>query len=164
MLTVLPCYCFTDTTTLGGAGFASQLYAKPFPQPVTSELYRGLQLSVRLPEAKSSKGTTGTQPGGGKESVRHYVLGLKTEIPEQRPDGRRESAIVYEWKFEVPRAGLQNQQRELVEIGADWNEFKPFYRGRPKDDAPKLDPSQVKEWHIMARSDFGVSKQQIEKV
>lgn len=87
-----------------------------------------------------------------------YVINLKTVKPSERPDGRRESSIVYEWDFDLGcKQKEATAEGALFDVQSDWADFKPTYRGRPAPDAPALDPAQIKEWSIMARSDFGVS-------
>lgn len=86
-----------------------------------------------------------------------YVLNLKTQEAKERPDGRRESQVVYEFKFDLPQSSLGQDECTHLEYASNWSEFEPTYRGRPAKDAPALDPAQIKEWSIMARSDFGVS-------
>lgn len=147
---------FLDTTTLGGAGFASQAYSengRGFPGNVLDkDKFSGLQLVIESPFIKDLVGgTEKQQPGGGKHPVTAYVLNLKTETPQKRPDGRNESTIVYEWAFNMTQEGPMS-------LEAKWNEFKPKYRGRPADDAKLLDPSEVREMSFMARSNFAVSE------
>jgi hypothetical protein len=147
---------FLDTTTLGGAGFASQAYSKDqrgFPgAPIGKEKYAGLRLvlaSAPSPNERSGK----EQAGGGKGPVCRYVINLKPSIASTRPDGRKESTTVYEFSFEAPPSAKDGE----ISVFAEWNRFKATYRGRPATDAEPLDPSQVKEWSIMARSNFSVS-------
>jgi len=87
-------------------------------------------------------------------------LVLKNTKPPTRPDGRRESVISYEFEFDVEdlarktacdmtsdeekKVGGEKGNRE-VEVSAEWSEFKATYRGRPKEDAPPLDPSDIYE-------------------
>jgi hypothetical protein len=144
---------FLDTTTLGGAGFASQSYSKGFPgSALDKEKYTGLRLIVASPITRAAESAAKVQPGGGKGPVTKYVLNLKTELPKRRPDGRSESAIVYEAAFSAP----SKADGSCASVDAEWSDFKAIYRGRPAEAKP-LDPSQVKEWSIMARSNFEVS-------
>lgn len=144
---------FLDTTTLGGAGFASQAYSHPIPgHSLDPESYSGLSLTFTpLPLQSLSS----SFPGGGKGPVQSYVLNLKTEKPKRRPDGRRESQLVYEWKIDVPQKA-EAKQHDALHAQASWSQFVATYRGRPVEDAPLLDPSRIQEWSVMARSDFGV--------
>lgn len=146
---------FLDTTTLGGAGFASQAYSHPFPgQPITNDRFAGLRLTGRRLQASSEQNSVEQKnPGGGKGPVTEFILNIKTETPKKRPDGRRESQVVYEWQIDLSPFSIDG----FFDVEASWKEFKPTYRGKPVEDAPKLDSSKVKEWSIMARSEFGVS-------
>jgi len=148
---------FLDTKTLGGAGFASQAYSKNqrgFPGDVISkEKYSGLRLVIAQVPVKNVSSDQ-EQPGGGKCPVTKFVLNLKPFVPPMRPDGRRESTVVYEYPFEAPKSLKEG----VVAILAEWNQFHATYRGRPAKGAEPLDPSQVKEWSIMARSNFAVRK------
>lgn len=156
---------FLDTTTLGGAGFASQAYPHPFPGATLQfDHFRGLSLVVRALQkldsrpsdaAGSTLSSSSKYPGGGKTPVRSYVLNLKTTKAKQRPDGRRESQLTYEFKFDVPDDAKDAPGSQTLEICSHWGEFKPTYRGRPSEDAPPLDPAKIQGWSIMARSDFG---------
>ncbi|PWN22152.1 CIA30-domain-containing protein, partial [Microstroma glucosiphilum] len=155
---------FLDITTLGGAGFASQqcIASPPFPVPLSQQNHSGLRLLVR-----PAKGTTdataddeGKAPGGGKGPVRSYLLNLYPKLPVKRPDGRNESSITYEHTFRLdPPVSSSSpdgdDSDDLLSVDLAWNDFKPFYRGKPAEDAGPLDPSEVKIWSLMARSDFG---------
>ncbi|UZJ51334.1 hypothetical protein CBS101457_000654 [Exobasidium rhododendri] len=146
---------FLDTTTLGGAGFASQAYSKNgqgFPGSVIDgNKYCGLRLVVASPQSSSADSRSGKdQAGGGKAPVTRFVLNLKPTIAPTRPDGRKESTVVYEYSFDASKSDKDG----TMSILAEWNQFNATYRGRPADDAEPLDPSQVREWSIMARSNF----------
>lgn len=86
--------------------------------------YEGLRLSL-------GKGSDGKK----------YVITLKDEIPGRREDGRMKSGVSWEAVF---RAGEE-------EVWLPWGEFKPTYRGRPKDDAKALDLKDVKRVGLMMR-------------
>lgn len=116
-----------DTTTLGGAGFASQ---RTVTTSVVWDLsaYDGLEINVAR--------------GDGKR----YTLNLKTVIPEKMQDGRDASTVEYAYSFVAPTSS--------VKMFATWDEFKPFYRGKPRDNAEPLDTSRILRWSIMMRSFF----------
>ncbi|KAG9253726.1 CIA30 family protein [Emericellopsis atlantica] len=116
-----------DTSTLGGAGFASQQTRGTNHWDLSR--YEGLLL--RLGE------------GDGKR----YVITLKDEIPGRRPDGRMESGVSWEAEFTSSEAGA-------TEVWLPWGQFKATYRGRPKDDAKPLDTADVKRVGLMMRSFF----------
>ena len=78
---------------------------------------------------------------------KYYTLTLSNKIAEKRPDGRDKSTILYEYSFMT-----YNGTGASLKIG--WDEFKPMYRGRPKEDAPKLDVSKIRRWSFMIRSFF----------
>lgn len=148
---------FLDTLTLGGAGFASQSYVHPLPG---SSIGRGEFSGLRIIAAPIADSVSSSPvKGGGKGPVSTYTLNLKTASPQQRPDGRRESTIVYEYDFRVPAAKSDQKlaaSSSLLTFDAAWDEFKPTYRGKPAENAPCLDTEKIQEWSIMARSNFGV--------
>lgn len=151
---------FLDTTTLGGAGFASQSYMNVIPgEPIDATSFEGLRLIGRRLPLDSDPGRANTSyPGGGKGPVTSYVINLKTVAPSYGPDGRRQSEVVYEWNIQLGDAKEKAiNDGALFDVRSSWTDFHPTYRGRPAPDAPPLDPSKIKEWSIMARSDFGVS-------
>ncbi|GAA5947821.1 hypothetical protein JCM3765_001099 [Sporobolomyces pararoseus] len=155
-----------DITALGGAGFASQ--ATTFETTRLSlppATFSGLSLSLSLPthsfdnsrldeeeKVESSKPSNPTR----------FVLILKNTKPPTRPDGRRESVVSYEFEFDVEELAKKTvegysdeEKRTVVEVEAEWKDFKATYRGRPKQDAPELDPSDIYELSFMCRSNFG---------
>ncbi len=141
---------FLDTTTLGGAGFASQSSSVPFPVTLSKDDFQGFRIVVRK-ETNWSEPTPppsdGSNPGGGKGPVTSFVFQIKTEEPERRPDGRRESVIVWEWSFTIPPSGDDDENDgercpslnialsndDFWVFDSTWTDFKPFYRGRPVD-------------------------------
>lgn len=155
---------FLDITTLGGAGFASQqcTASPPFPISLSQQRHSGLRLLVRPAKAlaAATAGEDEQTPGGGKGPVRSYLLNLYPKLPVKRPDGRNESSITYEHTFRLdppvsPRSQDDDDTDPLLSVDLAWKDFKPFYRGKPAEDAGPLDPSEVKIWSLMARSDFG---------
>ncbi|KAK0629102.1 complex I intermediate-associated protein 30-domain-containing protein [Bombardia bombarda] len=116
-----------DITALGGAGFASQRTVDDHPDFNLSG-YDSLYLDI--PESDGKK----------------YTLVLKDTVLSKRPDGREQSTVSWEHDFHG------DSGRQVVLRFAD---FKPTYRGKPKDDAEPLDWSAVKRVSIMIRSFFG---------
>lgn len=116
-----------DTTTLGGAGFASQ-------RTVTTSTvwdlsaFSGIELDVAR--------------GDGKR----YTLNLKTVLPHKMDNGRDASTLEYAFSFTASEKGSK--------IYATWADFKPFYRGKPVEDAEPLDTSKILRWSLMMRSFF----------
>lgn len=116
-----------DTTTLGGAGFASQRTATSKMIWNLSE-YNGIELSLAH--------------GDGKK----YTLNIKTVLPDKMDNGRDASTVEYAFSFIAPN--------EPTKIFAKWEDFKPFYRGKPVEDAKPLDTSSILRWSLMMRSFF----------
>lgn len=114
-----------DTSTLGGAGFASQQTKGAHHWDLSG--YDGVLLRL----------------GQGSDGKK-YVITLKDEIPGRREDGRMKSGLSYEAVF---RAGQEK-------VWLPWGEFHATYRGRPKDDAKPLDLKNVKRVGLMMRSFF----------
>lgn len=110
-----------DITALGGAGFASQ--RSPDPQHWNLSGYEGLRLKI--------------ENGDGKK----YTVIIKDEILAQRPDGREQSTVSWEYDFPGTRS----------ELHIRWLDLKPTYRGKPKPDAKPLDLTSIKRISIMMR-------------
>ncbi|KAJ3251835.1 hypothetical protein HK103_002045 [Boothiomyces macroporosus] len=72
-------YGNVDTTTLGGAGFASQRYT--FDEPIDASKYRGIKLSL------------------GKCDSKEYSLNLFPEKYIDRGDGRKASQLNFKVRF-----------------------------------------------------------------
>ncbi|GJN94654.1 hypothetical protein Rhopal_007737-T1 [Rhodotorula paludigena] len=155
-----------DITALGGAGFASQsTIFSPSRLSLSPSSTAGLLLtfvpSSPSPSASSAKPNPPSR----------FVLLLKNDEPARRPDGRRESVIVYEYAFDAheyaaelyscsedEKEGVDEEKevgRRSVTVLARWSDFKPHYRGKPAPDAKPLDPSSIYELSFMARSNFG---------
>jgi len=116
-------YGHLDTTTLGGAGFASQRTVDPSEWDISP--YDALVLR--------------TNKSDGKQ----YTLVLKDTILPQRPDGREQSTISWEYDF-VPGS---NEDTIVMPLEA----FAPTYRGKPKQDADPLDLTRIKRMSFMMR-------------
>lgn len=89
------------------------------------------------------------------DGPRDFVLSLKTDQPEKRPDGRIESRITYEYRFSKPSKPSLIAQASTTKLFAPWSAFEPTYRGRPADNAPELDLTHLTELSLMCRSNFG---------
>lgn len=114
-----------DTSTLGGAGFASQRTTSDHVWDLSS--YAGIQLTYL------------------KGDLRKYTLNIKTSIPEKMSNGRDASTVEYAYSFIAESHGAS--------LWASWADFKPFYRGKPVDAKP-LDTAHIMRWSIMLRSFF----------
>ena len=113
-----------DIETLGGAGFASQ-------RTVGDEQIWDLT------------GHDGVELHIGPSDGKLYTFSLTDEIPPQRPDGREQSALVWEYDFCANDTG--------PEVRISWKDLKPTYRGKPVEDARPLDLSCIKRFRIMIR-------------
>lgn len=134
-----------DTSTLGGAGFASVAYrpheALKLPRSQFTAIY--LELSPSIPA----------------DHVRRFTLALKNEPLSRGPDGRQESTTSYEFEISLPEtinstADPQPKLDQRVSVVVPFDELQPTYRGRPKTDAPKFNSSHLTELSIMCRSYF----------
>jgi hypothetical protein len=68
---------------------------------------------------------------------------LTDEIPEQRRDGREQSALVWEYDFRG------SSVRTSIRI--HWKDLRATYRGRQVEDARPLDLSRIRRFRVMAR-------------
>ncbi|KAL2800507.1 complex I intermediate-associated protein 30-domain-containing protein [Aspergillus keveii] len=134
-----------DTTTLGGAGFASQQTHGDLNWDLSD--YDGILLKVRPGAGAQSDINEG---GEGKK----YTLLLKDNIPDKRPDGRERSAVCWEVDFRAKRpAGLEGT---TIRHYFKWSDFRATYRGRdcPHPEKKKLDIARIKRIGFMVRSFF----------
>ncbi|KAE8153118.1 complex I intermediate-associated protein 30-domain-containing protein [Aspergillus avenaceus] len=116
-----------DITTLGGAGFASQR-TKSEKRKWNLSSYDGIELNI----------------AGGDGKL--YTLNIKDEIAPKRPDGRQESALVWEYDFRADGA---------KKVYIKWDDLRPTYRGKEQGNVRPLDLKKVKQVSIMIRSFFG---------
>ncbi|KGO73072.1 Major facilitator superfamily domain, general substrate transporter [Penicillium italicum] len=117
-----------DIETLGGAGFASQRTVRD-EQTWDLSGHDGVELHI-IPLDRN-----------------RYTFSLTDEIPQRRPDGREQSALVWEYDFCTSETGR--------EVRLFWKDLRPTYRGKPVEDARPLDLSRIKRFRIMIRSFFG---------
>jgi hypothetical protein len=113
-----------DIETLGGAGFASQR-------------------TVENDKIWDLSGQDGIELDIIPSDHKRYTFSLTDEIAQRRPDGREQSALVWEYDFCTKESGHN--------VRIPWRELKPTYRGKPVEDARPLDLSRVKRFRIMAR-------------
>ncbi|KND86446.1 Uncharacterized protein C9E9.15 [Tolypocladium ophioglossoides CBS 100239] len=118
-----------DTKALGGAGFASQH-----------------SLGVLSWDLRDYEGVIVAIGGPGRADGKRYALTLKDELPPARGDGRERAGVSWEAEFVAEKPG---------DVRLRWEDFKPTYRGRPKEDAAPLDLGDVKRIGLMMRSFFG---------
>ncbi|GAA5988695.1 hypothetical protein JCM10908_003678 [Rhodotorula pacifica] len=165
-----------DITALGGAGFASQ--SATFEPPLRlgkRSRTAGLFITF-LASSPSLARSPSVRPKSQPRQPHKLVLALKEEKPLRRPDGRRESVTVYQYTIDLDdyseeltltfgedeeKRGFgdemekEGKARTAVTVLAKWDQFRPTYRGRPKEDADPLDPGQIYELSFMCRSNFG---------
>lgn len=112
-----------DINTLGGAGFASQ---RTTGEDRTWDLshHDGLEIVVDRADDKL------------------YTLTLKDEILPKRSDGREQSSVSWEFDFRAER-------RKTIFV--KWEDFRPTYRGKDKEDADPLNLKNIKRFGIMIR-------------
>ncbi|KAJ3087302.1 hypothetical protein HK102_011406 [Quaeritorhiza haematococci] len=125
-------YGHLDTTTLGGAGFASQrTIPTNTPQPDWDlSGYDGIEIEVAR--------------GDGKR----YAFNIQTQELRDRGDGRIESAVTYKYSFTA------NPTPDPQIFFARWSDFVKTYRGRPAPDSPDLDRTNIRYLSIMCQSYF----------
>ncbi|KAH8916186.1 CIA30-domain-containing protein [Atractiella rhizophila] len=129
-----------DTSTLGGAGFASQSHT--FEKALDLSPYtRGFRLRLK----RSAR----------LEALTAFTLNLKDTRPAKGPDGRTESSVVHEYAFDVKK-DLKIKPGEERDLIVPWNSFKETYRGRevPKNGRLGLRRQHIVEISIMCRSNF----------
>ncbi|KFH44105.1 hypothetical protein ACRE_051000 [Hapsidospora chrysogenum ATCC 11550] len=127
-----------DTTTLGGAGFASQQHTC---DSWDLSAHDGLLLEL------------GALPAGADDhGCKRYTVTLKNQVTPRGENGRSRSTLTWQAEFEHPPGAAPS------EVWLPWESFKPTYRGRPVDGAPAaaaaaapLDLHDVKRVGIMMR-------------
>jgi len=85
---------------------------------------------------------------------KRYTLILKDELlPPNSDNGREQATTSYEYDFETKHSSVFKHHRSNSHqhFFIPWSEFKPTYRGKPKEDAKELDPSNIKRISIMMR-------------
>jgi hypothetical protein len=89
-------------------------------------------------------------------SGKHYTFNIKdTLLPVDPVTGREQSTISYEYDFQIPENATLTKKNELF---IPWESFNATYRGRPKEDAPKLNTTSIRQLSIMMRSFFGTQE------
>jgi len=150
-LTALPDSCarfhgHLDTSTLGGAGFASQFSPPDVARSVEDEEEGSWDLSEY----------DGIEVAVGKGDGKVYTLILKDEPPaEKREDGREKAGVNWEVEFEAGRHGGEGKDEGKddggVRIWMPWGDFKATYRGKEKDDAGKIMTGEIRRLGLMMR-------------
>ena len=149
---------YLDIKTLGGAGFASQVYTFDDALKLPTMQYTGLRLQlIPLQTSKSAADHAESASESGPQKPFEYTLILKTGIPPLRSDGRRESTINYEYTFPYRSDGSKTDD---LKHSIPWDKFEETYRGRPikKGDEgyePLDTGAGISEISFMCRSGFG---------
>ncbi|KAL2043341.1 hypothetical protein N7G274_003647 [Stereocaulon virgatum] len=125
-----------DTSTLGGAGFASQYSPETDGWDLSG--YDGIELIFR--------------EGDG----RIYTLVLRDEESlGKRDDGREKAGINWEAEFRASElVGEEADAKGQSTVWLPWNYFEATYRGKEKKDAGELKTGSVRRVGIMMRSYF----------
>jgi len=138
-----------DTSTLGGAGFASQHSKGTKHWDLTA--YDGLLVTIEGSTDSSETSQNQSRP-------KRFLVTLKDEIPGKRHDGREKSGLSWEADFSEDGAAsstrTSNDDATTMSAFLPWDAFKPTYRGRDKPDSPPLDKSDIKRIGVMMRSFF----------
>lgn len=152
----------SDIKTLGGAGFASQLYMfGPSPLHLPRTEFEGITIHV----APSPKQVTSDVGMSKKPSTPHtFTLVLKTEPqtkrpqPPQVPPYPEPASLSYEHNFSAP-SHFSGSNGTTGKVELCFKDFKPVYRGREVSrDDPRyrpFDSSRTYELSLMCRSGFG---------
>lgn len=152
--------CCADISTLGGAGFASQTHTFEPTLSLSPSHYSALAITLLAPPL---------DPSVSAAPPRQFTLTLKTSLPADRPDGRRESTISYEHTFpspvRAPTSPSPLPPAPPARLVVPFAQFTPTFRGR---EVPSSDERYVSledelrkrhggivEMGIMCRSGFG---------
>lgn len=76
-------------------------------------------------------------------------------MPLDPVTGREQSTVSYEYDFQIPGNTTVTKKSEFF---IPWESFNATYRGRVKEDAPKLNTTSIKQLSIMMRSFFGTQE------
>ena len=141
-----------DIKTLGGAGFASQFSPLGDQNCNSTGIVASDEGSTLEEEPMwDLSDYDGLQLSLGKGDGKTYTFILKDERSDtKRDDGREQAGI--NWEVEI------SAEKDGVTVWKTWSDFKPFYRGKEKDDDRKLNRSQIRRIGLMMRR-FGLVTQ-----
>jgi len=131
-----------DSQTLGGAGFASQVYRHPLSLPdMENESHRYSAFILELDPLQQDQ-----------HWLRTFTFGVR-DAPLGPPN---ESAVIYQYDFTLSSLQKSNLSKldQLVKIKIPFNRLVPTFRGRPKPDEKPFNPTQTSPITFMARSFF----------
>ncbi|KAL9077112.1 MAG: hypothetical protein Q9161_000378 [Pseudevernia consocians] len=133
-----------DTSTLGGAGFASQF--SPPEAAGTGKDGRGGGTGWDLGAYDGIEVEVGV--GDGKI----YTLILKDEeAAGKRGDGREKAGISWEVDFTVGEEDGKEGGGDVTVVWVPWGEFKATFRGKEEKDAGELKTGEVRRIGLMMR-------------
>ena len=137
-----------DTSTLGGAGFASQF------SPTGATSLDDQEGRVRN-EYWDLSAYDGIELEIGKSDGKMYTFILKDEEQaEKREDGREKAGVSWEVEFCADDGENKDEKEGGIEgtkIWFPWSEFKATYRGKEKKDAGELKTGEIRKIGIMMR-------------
>ncbi len=149
-LTALPDNCarfhgHLDTSTLGGAGFASQF--SPLDAAGAGEDERNGVWDLSAYD--------GIEVVVGKGDGKVYTLILKDDAPvEKREDEREKAGVNWEVEFDVAVKGGEEksaEESETTQVWVPWGDFMATYRGKAKEDAGHIKTGQIRRVGLMMR-------------
>nr|ODN93267.1 hypothetical protein L203_00538 [Cryptococcus depauperatus CBS 7841] len=146
-----------DIKTLGGAGFASQVFRySPHPVHFPRTKYAGIVISAMPDPLNFCKDTN--QPS-------EFTVVIKTSptspiLHHLKTSGSpRAAQLVYESRFILNKGDKTGMIPSEENFYLPWNDFKATYRGREiNPEEPRwapLDTSSIYEVSLMCRSNFG---------
>ena len=140
-------YGHLDTSTLGGAGFASQFSpineGKENKAKWDLSAYDGIEIQL----------------GAGDGKVYTFIL-KDEQAAEKREDGRESAGISWEVEFDAPNSGNEDEDDSAktakdtdagTKIWLPWTSFKATYRGKEKPDAEPLKTGEIRRVGLMMR-------------
>ena len=145
-LTALPNNCahfygHLDTSTLGGAGFASQFS----PLDATSFSNNGQK-------AWDLSAYDGIEIEIGKGDGKVYTFILKDEEQaEKSEDGREKAGVNWEIEFHTGKKNGEEDEDGGTRVWIPWGDFKATYRGKEKEDAGSLKTGEIRRVGLMMR-------------
>ena len=133
-------YGTLDTSTLGGAGFASQSTTGDKTWDLSK--YNGLEVEV------------------AKWDSKRYTITVKDEVPDgKREDGREKAVVSWEYDFKLDRKkpAVRNEEskekdpKKTETVWIPWENFKATYRGKDVDDPKPLNTSEIRRFGLLMR-------------
>ncbi|KAI4164676.1 MAG: hypothetical protein LQ342_001650 [Letrouitia transgressa] len=150
-----------DTTTLGGAGFASQFSPVDLDRVVDVADSSEFQLAG----TRSRRGTyptwdlseyAGLELSVLKMDSKTYTLILKDteDTDDERDDGRKKAGISWEARFKdssEAQGGVPLDSNDVKKFWIPWASFEATYRGKKVEDAGPLNKGEIIKVGLMMR-------------